>query len=74
MPSEDLFVRDPREVPFLHDQVKRALALAEQVSQNLTIEENDDFGFMTVQFLFKQMQHAESVLILVPRRDRPHND
>jgi hypothetical protein len=69
MPTETLFVRDPREVPFLHDQVKKALALAGEASQSISIEENDDFGFMTVQFLYKQMQHGESVLFLVPRRD-----
>lgn len=69
MPTETLFVRDPREVPFLHGQVKKVLALAEEASRNISIQENDDFGFMTVQFLYKQMQHAESVLSLVPRRD-----
>jgi hypothetical protein len=69
MPAETLFTRDPREVPFLHDQVKKALALAGEASRSISIEENDDFGFMTVQFLYKQMQHGESVLFLVPRRD-----
>src|ERR1700691_6487957 len=69
MPSESLFVRDPREVPFLHGQVKKVLALAEEASRSISIAENDDFGFMTVQFLYKQMQHTESVLSLVPRRD-----
>jgi hypothetical protein len=69
MPSEALFVRDPREVPFLFDQVKKVLALADGASRRVAIRENDDFGFMTIQFLYKQMQHAESVLALVPRRD-----
>lgn len=69
MPTGTLFIRDPREVPFLHDQVKKVLALADEASRSISIEENDDFGFMTVQFLYKQMQHGESVLSLVPRRD-----
>ncbi|HUD13269.1 MAG TPA: DUF5677 domain-containing protein [Terracidiphilus sp.] len=69
MPSEKLFVRDPREVPFLHEQVVRTLALADESSRNISIREDDDFGFMTIQFLYKQMQHAESVLLLIPRRD-----
>ena len=69
MPSATLFHRDPREVPFLHEQVKKVLALADMASRNVRIREDDDLGFMTVQFLYKQMQHAESVLALVPRRD-----
>jgi hypothetical protein len=69
MPTETFFVRDPREVPFLRGQVKKVLALAEEASRSISIEENDDFGFMAAQFLYKQMQHGESVLSLVPRRD-----
>lgn len=69
MPSEKLFVRDPREVPFLHDQVEKVLVLADQKSRSISIREDDDFGFMAIQFLYKQIQHAESLLSLVPRRD-----
>lgn len=69
MPSEKLFVRDPREVPFLHDQVKKVLVLADQASRSIKVREDDDFGFMTIQFLYKQIQHTESLLYLVPRRD-----
>jgi hypothetical protein len=69
MSQEKLFVRDPREVPFLQDQVNDVLALADCSSRNITIRDDDDFGFMTIQFLYKQMQHAESILSLVPRRD-----
>jgi len=69
VPEEKLFVRDPREIPFLNDQVKNILALADNSSRSIHIREDDDFGFMTIQFLYKQMQHAESVLSLVPRRD-----
>lgn len=69
MPSEKLFARDPREVPFLHDQVEKVLALADQRSRSVSIREDDDFGFMAIQFLYKQIQHAESLLLLVPRRD-----
>lgn len=69
MSSEALFTRDPREIPFLLEQVKKVLALADDASRRLTIRESDDFGFMTIQFLYKQMHHAESVLALVPRRD-----
>ena len=43
MPPEALFVPDPREVPFLHDQLKKMLGLAESASRNVTVEEYDDF-------------------------------
>lgn len=69
MVPEKLFVRDPREVPFLHEQVKKVLVLADQASRSIPIREDDDFGFMTIQFLYKQIQHTESLLSLVPRRD-----
>ena len=69
MPSEKPFALDPREVPFLHDQVMTVLALADQASRGIRIREDDDFGFMTIQFLYKQIQHTESLLSLVPRRD-----
>ncbi len=69
MAKDGLFVRDPREVPFLQEQVKKALALADTKSRNVKIGEDDDLGFMSIQFLYKQIQHAESVLALIPRRD-----
>jgi hypothetical protein len=69
MPSEELFVRDPREVPFLNDPVQKVLALADKSARSIPLKEEDDFGFMTAQFLYKQMQHAQSVLDLIPRRD-----
>lgn len=53
----------------LHGRVKNALALANQASRSIQIREDDDFGFMTIQFLYKQIQHSESLLSLVPRRD-----
>lgn len=69
MPPEKLFARDPREVPFLSDQVQKVLALADKSARGIPLKEEDDFGLMTAQFLFKQMQHAQSVLSLIPRRD-----
>jgi hypothetical protein len=68
-PSEKLFVRDPREVLFLKAQVQRVLALADKSARGIPLKEEDDFAFMTAQFLYKQMQHAQSVLSLIPRRD-----
>lgn len=69
MASATLFHRDPREVPFLQEEAKKVLVLADLSSRNVRVREDDDLGFMSIQFLYKQMQHAESVLMLVPRRD-----
>lgn len=69
MSATALFHRDPRELPFLHDQVKKVLTFADSASRNLRIREDDDLGFMAIQFLYKQMQHAESIFVLIPRRD-----
>ena len=69
MSEEKLFVRDPREVPFLHGQVQKMLAFADNSSRGISIREDADFGFMAIQFLYKQIQHTESVLLLIPRRD-----
>jgi hypothetical protein len=69
MSSKKLFALDPREAPFLKDQVQKVLALADKSGRGIPLKEGDDFGFMTAQFLYKQMQHAQSVLDLIPRRD-----
>ena len=69
MDSTKLFVRSPCEIPFLRDQARMILALAEESSRGMSVRENDDFGFMAIQCLYKQIQHAEALLILEPRRD-----
>jgi hypothetical protein len=43
-----------REVPFLSDQVHRVFALADKSARGIRLKEEDDFGFMTAQFLYKQ--------------------
>ncbi len=69
MESAKLFIRDPREIPFFRDQARMILALADECSRGVSVREDDDFGFMAMQFLYKQIQHAESLLALEPRRD-----
>jgi len=69
MSSEELFRRDPRENPFMQNQLRGLIALADEASRSVPVREDDDFGVMAIHFLYKQMQHAESVLFLVPRRD-----
>jgi Family of unknown function (DUF5677) len=69
MESTKLFLRDPREIPFFRDQARMIVALADECSRGVQVREDDDFGFMAMQFLYKQIQHAESLLALEPRRD-----
>jgi hypothetical protein len=69
MPSEKLFIRDAREILFMRNQVESVLALADKSARNISIRDDDDFGFMTIQFLYRQMQHGGSIFLLVPRRD-----
>lgn len=69
MESTKLFLRDPREIPFFRDQARMILALADECSRGVSVREDDDFGFMAMQFVYKQIQHAESLLALEPRRD-----
>ncbi len=64
-----MYIRDPRELPFLREQAKMILALADSASRGVSVREDDDFGFMAMQFLYKQVQHAEALLMLEPRRD-----
>jgi Family of unknown function (DUF5677) len=69
MPSAKLFGRDEREGLYLRDALQKLLALADNSSRGVPTREDDDFGFMVMQFLYKQIQHAESVLLLIPSRD-----
>jgi hypothetical protein len=57
------------EFRFLMTRVSEALSLAAECSSSTRIFDEDDFGFMAIHFLYKQMDHAESVQILAPRRD-----
>jgi hypothetical protein len=57
------------EFRFLMTRVSEALRLAAECSSSTEILDEDDFGFMAIHFLYKQMDHAESVQILAPRRD-----
>jgi hypothetical protein len=69
MSSTKMWARDPREVLYLRDQLQNVLDIANSSARDIPVREDDDFGFMTMQFLYKQMQHSESVLHLVPSRD-----
>jgi hypothetical protein len=76
MSPETLFIRDPREVPFLRDQVKKVLVPVDKASRSITIQENDDFGFMTIQFQADTACRITASFGATARRrfDYPHND
>lgn len=58
-----------RKLPLLRQRLTQAIELAKECTASTTIPESDDFGFMTLNFLNKQLDHAESLLLLIPRRD-----
>lgn len=62
--------RDPtQDLPLLKQRLIQAIQLAEACTRGVRILDDDDFGFMTINFLCKQMDHAGSLLLLIPRRD-----
>jgi len=69
MDSKNELNGETAELGFLRERVSTALKLAAECSSGAQILEEDDFGFMAIHFLYKQMGHAESVQILAPRRD-----
>jgi len=57
------------DLPTLRDYVTQAATLARDSNSPINCEESDHFGLMSLTFLSRQIDHAESVLLLVPRRD-----
>lgn len=45
----------------------RALALAESIVGSVSVSGDDDFGFVALLFLHRQMEHAHSIKLLVDR-------
>ncbi len=58
-----------RDLPILTRQLATLLEMAKGCTANVVVLESDDFGFMVVNFLNKQITHSESLLLLVPRID-----
>lgn len=57
------------ELTFLKNQLRLVLRVARDCATEICVAEEDDFGFMAMTFLCRQIDHAESVLLLLPRRD-----
>ena len=53
----------------LKPYLREAIEIANRCTANIVTSEEDDFAFMAVNFLNKQVDHAESLLMLIPRRD-----
>jgi len=58
-----------KDLPLLMQRLVQAIELAESCTKAAKILDDDDFGFMTLNFLRKQMVHAGSLLLLIPRID-----
>ena len=68
--STEMSKRDYRsEVESLTEHVKAMCSYCRSVCVGLAFREDDDFGLMVLNFLAKQIDHAESILLLIPRRD-----
>jgi hypothetical protein len=61
-----------QDLPGLKEWVKRLLDLAKQMTariENVPYFEGDHLGFLALCFLSKQIDHLQSIEILIPRRD-----
>lgn len=66
---EQIDHRCERDLPELREWLNRLLRLADQMPHDVTYSEDDHLGFMALCFLSKQIDHARSVLALIPGRD-----
>jgi Family of unknown function (DUF5677) len=58
-----------RAVPALRGWLNRLLDVAERMTHDIQYSEDDHLTFMALCFLSKQIDHARSVLVLIPSRD-----
>ena len=61
--------RAEQTLPGLRDWLNRLLELIEEMTYEIKCSEEDHLGFMSLCFLGKQVDHARSVILLVPSRD-----
>jgi hypothetical protein len=52
------------DIPRLQDYARQLRALASEATQDVRCREDDDFAFMALLFLSKQLDHLDVVLIL----------
>jgi hypothetical protein len=56
-------------LPELRDWLECLLVLTDEIGGGVKCSEDDHLGFMALCFLFKQVDHARSALLLIPSRD-----
>jgi len=61
--------RAERNLPGLRQWVNRLTTLANEMIANIQYSEEDHLGFMALCFLSKQIDHMQSIVTLIPRRD-----
>jgi hypothetical protein len=61
--------RAEQDLPELCDWLSRLLILIEEMTSGIECSEENHLGFMALCFLSKQIDHARSVLALIPSRD-----
>lgn len=62
-------LRAEQALPGLRDWLSRLLEFAEEIIGGIKYFEEDHLGFMSLCFLCKQVDHAKSVILLIPSRD-----
>jgi hypothetical protein len=66
---EDIHLKAERNIPGLRHWLDKSLALCNGIIDNARYSESDHMAFMSLCFLCKQINHAKSVLALIPNID-----
>lgn len=61
--------RAEQALPELRDWLYRLLALTDEMAYGVKYSDEDHLSFMALCFLGKQVDHARSVILLIPSRD-----
>lgn len=61
--------RAEQALPELRDWLNRLLALTDEMAYGVKYSDEDHLSFMALCFLGKQVDHARSVILLIPSRD-----
>ena len=65
----DINERALRDLLSLRDRAEKLVDLSEKLSKEIKCNENDHLGYMTVLFLYRQIDHLQSIITLVPNKD-----
>jgi hypothetical protein len=66
---EDVHRKAAKRVPGLCQRLKGLIAFAKETIDNIRYSEQDHLAFMALCFLGKQIDHANSILAIIPGRD-----